>query len=64
MANSTASIIIRPTTSFNLGDTFIFGSLVCTADGAGSFLHYLTMTPDPETRLVTVPEVVTGQLIE
>jgi hypothetical protein len=37
MANSTASICIKPTVAFNLGDTFVFGSWVCTTDGAGSF---------------------------
>jgi hypothetical protein len=37
MANSTASITIKPTVTFNLGDTFVFGSWVCTAYGAGSF---------------------------
>jgi hypothetical protein len=35
---------------------------VCTADGAGSFQCRLTMTPNPSTRLVTLPEVVTGKL--
>jgi hypothetical protein len=37
MANSTASILIKPTVAFNRDDTFAFGSWVCTADGAGSF---------------------------
>jgi hypothetical protein len=37
MANSTVSIFIKPTVTFNRGDTFIFGSLVCTTDGARSF---------------------------
>ena len=64
MANSTASIIIKPTAALNRGDTFVFGSWVCTADGAGSFQRYLTMTPDPKTGLVTLPEVVTGPLVE
>jgi hypothetical protein len=44
MANSTASITIKPTTAFNRGENFVFGSWVCTADGAGSFQRYLTMT--------------------
>jgi hypothetical protein len=64
MANSTASIVIEPTTAFNRDDIFIFGSWVYTADDAGSFQHYLTMTPDLETGLVTLPEVVTGQLVD
>jgi hypothetical protein len=34
MANSTALIFIKPTVAFNRGDTFVFGSWVCTADGA------------------------------
>jgi hypothetical protein len=37
MANSTAYITFKPTTAFNLGDTFVFCSWVCTTDGAGSF---------------------------
>jgi hypothetical protein len=37
MANLTASIFIKPTIAFNYGDTFVFGSWVCTPDGAGSF---------------------------
>jgi hypothetical protein len=59
MANSTAPIYIKPTVAFNRGDTFVFGAWVCTADGAGSFQHRLTMPPNPETSLVTLPEVVT-----
>jgi hypothetical protein len=62
MANSTASIYIKPTAAFNCGDTFVFGAWVCTADGAGSFQRRLTMPPNPETGLVTLPEVVTGEL--
>jgi hypothetical protein len=62
MANSTASVLIKPTVTFNCGDTFVFGSWVCTADGAGSFQRRLTMPPNPETGLVTLPEVVTGNL--
>jgi hypothetical protein len=62
MANSTASIPIKPTVSFNRGDNFAFGSWVCTADGAGSFQRRVTMTPNPKTGLVTLPEVVTGDL--
>jgi hypothetical protein len=49
MANSTASIFIKPTVAFNRGDTFVFGSR-------------LTMPPNPNTRHVTLPEVVTGDL--
>jgi hypothetical protein len=62
MANSTTSIFIKPTVAFKCGDTFVFGSWVCTADGAGSFQRHLTMPPNPETGLVTLPEVVTGEL--
>jgi hypothetical protein len=62
MANSTASVRIKPIVAFNRGDTFIFGSWVCTADGAGSFQRRLTMTPNPSTELVTLPEVITGEL--
>jgi hypothetical protein len=29
MANSTASILIKPIVAFNHGDTFVFGSRVC-----------------------------------
>jgi hypothetical protein len=62
MANSTASISIKPTVAFNHGDTFVFGSWVCTADGARSFQRRLTMTPDPSTGLVTLPEAITDEL--
>jgi hypothetical protein len=62
MANLTASVFIKPVAAFNRGDTFIFGSWVCTANGAGSFQRRLTMTPNPSTGLVTLPKVVTGEL--
>jgi hypothetical protein len=62
MANSTVSIFIKPTVAFKRGDTFVFGSWVCTADSAGSFQRRLTTPPNPETGLVTLPEVVTGKL--
>jgi hypothetical protein len=62
MANSTDSIFIKPTVAFNRGDTFVFGSWVCTADDVGSFQRCLTMTPNPKTGLVTLPEVITGTL--
>jgi hypothetical protein len=62
MVKSTASISIKPTVAFNRGDTFVFGSWVCTADSTGSFQRRLTMTPNPSTGLVTLPEVVTGEL--
>jgi hypothetical protein len=62
MANLTFSIFIKPTVAFNRGDTFVFGSWVCTADGAGSFQCLLTMPPNPETGLVTLLEVVTCNL--
>jgi hypothetical protein len=48
--------------AFNHDDTFVFGSWVCTVDGAGSFQHRLTMTPNPKTGLVTLPELITGNL--
>jgi hypothetical protein len=62
MANSTASISIKPIIAFNRGDTFVFGSWVCTADCAGSFQRRLTITPNPSTGLVALPKVVTGKL--
>jgi hypothetical protein len=62
MANSTASVYIKQTVAFNRGDTFVFGAWVCTVDGAGSFQRRLTMPPNPETGLMTLPEVVTGEL--
>jgi hypothetical protein len=62
MANSTASISIKPTVTFNRSDTFVFGSWVCAADSAGSFQRCLTMAPNPSTGLVTLPEVITGEL--
>jgi hypothetical protein len=63
MANSTASIFIKPTVAFNHGDTFVFGSWVCTADAAGSFQRHLTMTPNSKIGLVTLPEVITSDLV-
>jgi hypothetical protein len=62
MANSTVSIFIKPTVAFSRGDTFVFGSWVYIADGAGSFQCHLTMPPNPKTGLMTLPEVVTGDL--
>jgi hypothetical protein len=62
MANSTTLVFIKPIVAFSRGDTFVFGSWVCTADGAGSFQRRLTMTPNPSTGIVTLPEVVTGEL--
>jgi hypothetical protein len=62
MANSTASIFIKPTVAFNRGDTFVFGSWICTADGTRSFQRRLTMTLNPRIGLVTLPEVITGDL--
>jgi hypothetical protein len=62
MANSMASVYIKPSVAFNRGDTFVFDAWVYTADGAGSFQRCLTMPPNPETGLVTLPEVVTGEL--
>jgi hypothetical protein len=62
MANSTTSIVIKPIVAFNRGDTFVFGSWVRTADGARSFQRCLTMMPNPKTGLVTLPEVVAGNL--
>jgi hypothetical protein len=62
MANSTTYVYIRPTVAFNRSDTFIFGAWVYTADGTGSFQRRLTMPPNPETGLVTLPEIVTGEL--
>jgi hypothetical protein len=62
MANSTASVLMKPVTAFNRGDTFVFGSWVCIADGTRSFQHCLTMTPNPRIGLLTLPEVVTGEV--
>jgi hypothetical protein len=62
MVNSTAPIYIKPTVALNRGDTFVFGAWVCTVDGVGSFQRRLTMPPNPQTGLVTLPEVVTGEL--
>jgi hypothetical protein len=62
MANSTASIFIKPTVAFKRGDNFVFGSWVYTADDAGSFQRCLAMTPNPKTGLVTLTKVITGNL--
>jgi hypothetical protein len=60
MVNSTASISIKPTVAFNRGETLVIESWVCTTDGTGSFQRRLTMTPNPNTGLVTLPEVITA----
>jgi hypothetical protein len=62
MANSTAPVYFKPTVAFDRGDTFMFGAWVCTADSAGSFQRRLTMPRNPKTGLVTLPDVVTGEL--
>jgi hypothetical protein len=64
MANSTTPVYFKPTVAFNRGDTFVFGTWVCTVDGAGSFQRRLAMPPNPETAFVTLPEVVTGELAD
>ena len=64
MANSTALIIIKPNVAFSQGDTFVFSSWVCIANGTGSFQRHLTLTPDPETGFVTLPEASMDQLAE
>jgi hypothetical protein len=63
MANSTAPVYFKPTVAFNRRDTFVFGAWVYTADGAGSFQRHLTMQPNPKTGLMTLPEVITGELV-
>jgi hypothetical protein len=62
MANSTAPVYFKPTIAFNRSDTFVFGAWVGTTDGAGSIQHRLTMPPNPKTGLLTLPEVITGEL--
>jgi hypothetical protein len=62
MENSTAPVCFKPTAAFNRGDTLVFGAWVCTADGAGSFQRRLTMPPNPKTGLMTLPEIITGEL--
>jgi hypothetical protein len=62
MANSMAPVYFKPTDAFKRCDTFVFGAWVCTADGVGSFQRRLTMPPNPKTGLVTLPEVVPGEL--
>jgi hypothetical protein len=64
LANSTAPVYINPIVAFNRGDTFVFSAWVCTADGTGYFQRRLTMPPNPETGLVTLPEVVTSELAD
>jgi hypothetical protein len=62
MANSMDSVLIKQIVAFNRGETLVFGSWVCIADDVGSFQRRLTMTPNPKTGLVTLPEVITGTL--
>jgi hypothetical protein len=60
MANLTTSVLIKPTITFNRGETFVFSSWVCTTDDTSSFQRHLTMTPNPKTGLVTLPKVIMG----
>ena len=46
LANSMASVVINSTVAFERGDIFVFGSWVCVADGAGSFLRFIAATPE------------------
>jgi hypothetical protein len=50
LANSMALDIIKPSVTFQQGDTFVFGSWVCIADGAGSFLRYLASTSESKLK--------------
>jgi hypothetical protein len=58
----------RPLAFFNYSKIFFFLKQLLlidserTDDGAGSFQRRLAMTPNPRTGLVTLPEVITGDL--
>ena len=64
MANSTAPIILQTNVIFSQGDTFVFGSWVCIANGAGSFLRYLTPTPEPKPAPTVLRQALIDDLAE
>jgi hypothetical protein len=64
MANLMDSVIIKPNVTFKHDNTFIFDSWVCTANNTKSFRCYLTMTSDPETGFMMLPEATTDQLVK
>jgi hypothetical protein len=57
MANSAVSVFTKPVAAFNRGDTFVFESWVCIADGAGSF-QLLTPKIGVRKRLIFGPSLV------
>ena len=50
--------------TFTQGDTFIFGSWVCVADGAGSFQRYLAPAPEEKPSSTTLPQASVDELVE
>ena len=62
MTNSTAPIIIKPNVAFSQGDTFVFGSWVCIANGAEFFQHYLKPTLESEPAPMALPQALMDDL--
>jgi hypothetical protein len=58
-----ASVTINSTVAFERGDTFIFGSWVCVADGAGSFLRFIAATPE-QLHAPPSPQATVTNLVE
>ena len=59
-----APIIINSTVAFEQGDTFVFGSWVCIADGAGCFLRFLAQTLELKPTSTTLPQASMDDLAE
>ena len=59
-----ALVIIKLIVAFQQGDTFVFGSWVCVADGAGSFLRFLASTPESKLKSSTLTQASMEDFVE
>ena len=59
-----AQVIIKPFIAFKQGDTFVFDSWVCIANGAGSFQRYLTPTSEKKPAPATLTQASLEDLTE
>ena len=64
MANSKASVVIKPVVAFQQGATFVFGSWVCTADEAGRFSRYLEHQPEQKIATSKLQRQALEDLVE
>ena len=59
-----ALVTIKPIVAFQQGDTFVFGSWVCVADGVGSFQRFLVPTPESKLKSSTLTQASMENLVE